>query len=112
MRLNKVELNAGLRYEHVSSNYYNTGGDYWSEENKDYFVPDQSRKYDHFFPNVSLTFPIGNVKMNMVYKVTVSRPSYSQLSSNVQYNSRYYYQGGNPLLKSTFEHGKIGRAHV
>ena len=105
LRLNKVELNAGLRYEHVSSNYYNTGGDYWSEENKDYFVPNQSRKYDHFFPNVSLTFPVGNVKMNMVYKVTVSRPSYSQLSSNVQYNSRYYYQGGNPLLKPTFEHG-------
>lgn len=42
-------------------------------------MPNQSRKYDHFFPNVALTFPVGNVKMNMVYKVTVSRPSYSQL---------------------------------
>ena len=103
-RLHKLELNAGLRYEHVSSNYYNTGEDYWSEEKKEYFVPDQSRKYDHIFPSLSLSFPLKNVKVSASYKVTVNRPSYSQLSSNVQYNSRYYYQGGNPLLQPSYEH--------
>ncbi len=103
-RWGKVELNAGLRYEHVTSKYYNTGGDYWNEEHQKYFVPDQSREYDHLFPNVSLSFPIGDVKLNASYKVTAIRPSYSQLSSNVQYNSRYYYQGGNPLLQASYEH--------
>ena len=105
VRLGKLDLNAGVRYEHVTSKYYNTGEDYWNEEHKKYFVPDQSRKYNHWFPSLSLSLPVKDVKMNLSYRVTVNRPSYSQLSSNVQYNSRYYYQGGNPLLKPSYEHG-------
>ena len=105
MRLGKLDLNAGLRYEYVTSKYYNTGSDYWNEEHKDYFVPDQSRTYSHWFPTLSLNLPIKDVKLNLSYRVTVNRPSYSQLSSNVQYNSRYYYQGGNPLLKPSYDHG-------
>ena len=37
-------LNAGVRYEHVKSDYYAEG----------VLNPDMSRKYDNVFPNVSL----------------------------------------------------------
>lgn len=94
MTLNKVELNGGLRYEHVVSDYYNQGK----------YVSEQSRKYGNLFPNLSLMFPVKNLKTSISYKMTINRPNYSQLSGNVQYNSRYYYQGGNPLLQPTYYH--------
>ncbi len=94
MKLNMVELNGGLRYEHVVSDYYNQG----------VYVAEQSRKYGNLFPNLSVMFPIKNLKASFSYKMTINRPNYSQLSGNIQYNNRYYYQGGNPLLQPTYYH--------
>ena len=103
LRWNQVDMNVGLRYEHVSSNYLNLGKDVWDEDHST-SLPDLSRKYDNFFPNVSISFPVKDVKVSTSYRVLVTRPSYRELSSNVQYNSRYFYQGGNPLLLPTYEH--------
>ena len=94
MKWNKVEMNGGLRYEHVVSDYYNQGA----------YVAEQSRRYGNLFPNLSLMFPIKEMKASVSYKMTINRPAYSQLSGNVQYNNRYYYQGGNPLLQPTYYH--------
>ena len=103
LRWNQVDMNVGLRYEHVSSNYLNLGKNVWDEAHTT-SLPDLSRKYDNFFPNVSISFPVKDVKVSTSYRVVVTRPSYRELSSNVQYNSRYFYQGGNPLLQPTYEH--------
>ena len=39
----------------------------------------------------------------MGYDKRISRPSYRSLNSNVQYDNRYQYEGGNPLLRPTIK---------
>ncbi|MCO6025888.1 outer membrane beta-barrel protein [Prevotella cerevisiae] len=94
MNINKVRLDAGLRFEHVSFKYYD----------HNVYKAEQSRKYNNLFPNVSIDFPIKHVDVDFAYTVKVSRPTYDMLSSNVQYNDRYTYQGGNPLLQPCQTH--------
>ncbi len=88
--IKNVELYAGLRYEHTSSNYYQNGT----------LIKEQSRKYSRLFPNVDFTFPIGKAKFTFSYESKTKRPLYSQLSSSVQYDDRFTYETGNPLLTS------------
>lgn len=82
-------VNVGVRYEHVDFKYYEDG----------IYVPDQSRSFNNFFPQVSLGTNIGNTMLNLSYSVKTKRPTYSQLSSNVSYISRFSLQSGNPTLK-------------
>lgn len=88
------ELSGGLRYEHTISDYY---------EN-DILISEQSRKYDRLFPNVDFTFPIKKAKFTLSYTAKTKRPLYSQLSSNIQYDDRFTYETGNPLLKPEMNH--------
>ena len=92
--INKVKLDAGIRFEHVSFKYYN----------HDTYVAGQSRTYNNIFPNVSVSFPLKQVNVNIAYTVKTDRPTYSMLSSNLQYNDRYTYQGGNPVLQPCQKH--------
>lgn len=92
--IGQVKLNAGLRYEHVSFKYYSDG----------IYMAGQSRTYDNLFPNLSVNFPIGKFTMSLAYTAKTSRPSYSMLSSNVQYDDRFTYQGGNPTLQPMQTH--------
>ena len=85
----KIGFDAGLRYEHTVSDYYEY----------DVWVAEQSRKYDNLFPNVGIAFPVGKVKFNLDYTMKTRRPSYYQLSSNLQYDDAFIYEKGNPLLK-------------
>ena len=39
----------------------------------------------------------------MGYNKRISRPGYYQLNSNIQYDNRYQYEGGNPLLRPTIK---------
>lgn len=80
---------AGLRYEHVVSDYYSKGE--WQEE--------PSRKYSDWFPNASLSWHKGKWQALLAYNTKTTRPSYRNLSSWMQYDNRYEYQGGNPLLQ-------------
>lgn len=82
-------LKAGLRYEYVNFKYFDDG----------VYKPEQSRKYNQFFPNVSFTTELGKVGLQLSYVSKVQRPSFSQLSNNVFYGNRYTLQSGNPLLK-------------
>lgn len=80
---------AGLRYEHVVSDYYSKG--VWQDE--------PSRKYSDWFPSLSLSWSKGKWQAQLGYNAKTARPSYRNLSSWMQYDNRYEYQGGNPLLR-------------
>lgn len=92
--IGKSQLDAGLRYEYVVSDYYNGN----------VYMPEQSKSYSNLFPHVGFSFPIKNTAVNLNYNVKVRRPSYSILSGNVQYNDKYTYQGGNPLTQPAYLH--------
>jgi len=88
-QIGRFQLAAGLRYEHVTSEYF-VGG-----IRRD----DQSRTYDDFFPSVSLSTSVKNVQLSFSYAKRTRRPSYWQLSSDVIYENRLNLQTGNPYLK-------------
>lgn len=85
----KVQMVAGLRYEHVVSDYFDKG----------VRIDEQSRTYDNLLPNVSLSFPVRNTQWSLSYTAKTRRPAYYELRSNLQYDDRFTYEGGNPLLK-------------
>lgn len=87
--LGKLQTSAGVRYEHVTSDYYDQG----------IFVDAQSRDYSNFYPNLSLAMPVGNTQLSLSYTAKTRRPGYSELNNNLQYNDRFTYEGGNPNLK-------------
>lgn len=88
--INTVELYAGVRYEHTTSSYYEKG----------LLIPEQSRRYGRLFPNLDFTFSIGKSRFTLSYEAKTKRPLYSQLSSSIQYDDRFTYETGNPLLTS------------
>ncbi len=92
--LGKVGLEAGLRYEHTLSDYYE----------QEVWIAEQSRKYDKLFPNLGISFPIGKAKLSMDYTMKTRRPSYHELSSNMQYDDAFTYEKGNPLLQPEIIH--------
>ncbi|MBP3243703.1 MAG: TonB-dependent receptor [Bacteroidaceae bacterium] len=85
---------AGVRYEHVVSDYYSKGE--WQDE--------PSRKYSDWFPNFSLSWSKGKLQAQLGYIAKTARPSYRNLSSWMQYDNCYEYQGGNPLLRPSQIH--------
>lgn len=89
---NNLSLNAGLRYEHIDFKYYLN-----SELSKE-----QSRKYNNWFPTLSIAYRSNDFSSSLGYKTTVRRPNYFNLRSSISYNDPYTYEGGNPSLKSMF----------
>ncbi len=100
-QIGRLQLSAGLRYEHVTSEYF-VGG-----IRRD----DQSRSYNDFFPSVSLSTSLpllegagGGLQLSFSYSKRTTRPSYWQLSSDVVYENRLNLQTGNPYLKPVKYH--------
>ncbi len=93
-QIGRFQLSAGLRYEHVASEYF-VGG-----IRRD----DQSRTYNDFFPSVSLSTSVKNLQLSFSYAKRTTRPSYWQLSSDVVYENRLNLQTGNPYLKPVKYH--------
>lgn len=91
---NKLQVQAGFRYEHVFFDYYNAGK----------LVAEQSKDYSHLFPSVSFSFPIKEVKVQLGYSSDINRPSYNQLRSSIFYANRYMYEKGNPFLMPSIIH--------
>lgn len=91
---NDFELTAGVRYEHSENFKYENG----------IKKSDVSRIYNRLYPNVDLSYNGENFNLGLSYEVTSEKPSYGDLSSVVAYNSRYFYEGGNPNLNMTIEH--------
>ena len=88
-RLGRFQLSAGLRYEHVESEYFVSG------VRRD----EQCRTYDDFFPSFSVSTSAKNLQLSFSYAKRTTRPSYWQLSSDVIYENRLNQQTGNPYLK-------------
>lgn len=91
---NDFELTAGIRYEHSENSKYENG-------TKQH---DVSRIYNRLYPNVDFSYNGENFNLGLSYEVTSEKPTYGDLSSVVAYNSRYFYEGGNPNLNMTLEH--------
>lgn len=87
-------VTAGLRYEHVSFDYFSDG----------VRQPSQSRTFNNFFPNLSYATLLGHMQFMASYTVKTQRPYYGQLSNNVTYANRFLMQGGNPHLDPTIVH--------
>jgi len=81
----------GLRYEHVDFKYFNDG-------NKDL---ESSKLYNNWLPEASFSYQKNKIQMQLSYRNSTNRPSYSQLRSEVQYDNPYSYEAGNPYLKPT-----------
>ena len=93
MKLGEWSIGGGLRYEAVNSDYYSFG-EYQTEP---------SRKYRDLFPNLSVGWQKNKWGVQLSYDKRISRPNYQSLNSNVQYDNRYTYEGGNPLLRPTIK---------
>ena len=93
-KLGGGQASLGIRYEHDNFDYY--------EDNT--YVPGQSRTYDNFFPNASLSGQLGKVQFQLSYAAKTRRPDYSQLRNNVTYANRFTWQTGNPRLKPSLTH--------
>lgn len=87
-----VMLQAGLRYEHINSNYHEDG----------VRKPEQSGTYNEFLPSVSMVLPVKQAMFQLGYSRKYNRPLYSQLSAAVHYVDQYTYETGNPNLKNRF----------
>ena len=93
----KVFVQAGLRYEHLTNDYYNFG------ERED----DVCRDYGDWFPTAVISAPVGKVQMSLSYRRDIKRPNYSNLTSSTIYLNRYAYQSGNPYLRPTYTHSVV-----
>ncbi len=88
-QLGQWRLNAGLRFEHVKADYYSFGE--WQQE--------PSRTYNDWFPNLSVIWQKDKWSAQLSYSKRITRPPYSMLTSMIIYDSRMFYEGGNPLLR-------------
>ena len=82
-------ISLGARFENIDFKYYEDG----------IYIPEQSRNFKNFFPNVTLQTKVGNTMLSASYSVKTKHPTYTQLSSNVAYINRFMLQSGNPTLK-------------
>ena len=106
-RLGRFQLSAGLRYEHVESEYFVSG----------VRREDQCRTYNDLFPSAAISIrlpsplqggdrggPGQGMSLSLSYAKRTTRPSYWQLSSDVIYENRLNRQTGNPYLKPVKYH--------
>ena len=92
--IGKLYVRAGLRYEYVDFNYFDHG----------VRVGEQCRTFSNLFPSLAMSASVGNVQMQLGYANDISRPSYHNLRSGIQYDNRYTYESGNPFLLPCLSH--------
>lgn len=90
--IGRLMLRAGLRYEHIKSDYYE----------QERIIEEQSKRYNEFLPSLNLVLPIKNAVLQLGYSRRYVRPLYAQLRSTVTYYNEFLYETGNPNLKSSF----------
>ena len=99
-RFGLVFAQVGLRYEHLTNDYFNFG------ERED----EVCRDYGDWFPTVVVSAPVGKVQLSLSYRRDIQRPAYSSLTSSTVYINRFTYQSGNPYLKPTYTHSLVFNA--
>ena len=101
-QLGLFQLQAGLRYEHVESDYFVSG----------VRQDEQCRTYDDLFPSVALSTSIKlpslgegqRVGLSLSYTKRTNRPAYWLLNNDVIYENRLNRQTGNPYLRPVKYH--------
>ena len=93
----KVFAQVGLRYEHLTNDYFNFG------KKQD----EVCRDYGDWFPTLVVSAPVGKVQLSLSYRRDIERPNYSNLTSSTVYINRYTYQSGNPYLRPTYTHSIV-----
>ena len=93
----KVFAQVGLRYEHLTNDYFNFG------KKQD----EMCRDYGDWFPTAVISAPIGKVQFSLSYRRDIERPPYANLTSSTVYINRYTYQSGNPYLRPTYTHSVV-----
>ena len=93
----KVFAQVGLRYEHLTNDYFNFG------KRED----EVCRNYGDWFPTATLSVPIGKMQLSLSYRRDIQRPAYGNLTSSTIYINRYTYQSGNPYLLPTYTHSLV-----
>jgi hypothetical protein len=93
----KVFAQVGLRYEHLTNDYFNFG------KRED----EVCRNYGDWFPTATLTAPVGKAQLSLSYRRDIQRPAYANLTSSTIYINRYTYQSGNPYLQPTYTHSLV-----
>ena len=96
----KVYAQVGLRYEHLTNDYFNFG----KKEDE------VCRNYGDWFPTAVLSMPVGKAQLSLSYRRDIQRPAYSNLTSSTFYINRYTYQSGNPYLLPTYTHSLVFNA--
>ena len=86
----KWTWSAGIRYEHLTSSYTNLLN----------AASNMSRTYDQWFPSFSVSLNEPSWHHSLNFRTTTSRPSFSQLSGNIYYISRFDYGISNPKLQA------------
>ena len=87
-------LNAGIRYENVTSDYQNL---YDAENNI-------HRTYNNFFPSFGMSYKKNQVSQSLNYRISTIRPGFGQLNNNSYYGNAYMRQEGNPNLQPEIAH--------
>ena len=93
----KVYTQVGLRYEHLTNDYFNFG----KKEDE------VCRNYGDWFPTAVISAPVGKVQFSLSYRRDIERPPYANLTSSTIYVNRYTYQSGNPYLLPTYTHSLV-----
>lgn len=94
VKLGKVFLNAGIRYENVHSDMNNLLD---ASDNI-------SKTYTDWFPNLALTTSLGKVRASLSYAVRTTRPAFDVLNSKAYYSNRFFQQYGNPQITPQQSH--------
>lgn len=81
-------LNAGMRYENVSSDYRNL-----YDAGKSI-----SHTYSNFFPSFGLSYKCKEVSQSLNYRTSITRPDFGRLNNYSYYINSFSYQEGNPQL--------------
>ena len=85
----KWKANAGVRYEHRETDYYDEG----------IRVAQQSPTYNDFIPTASLSWADNGFGLSLSYRMMKTYPVYFLLSNAISYRNQYEYKTGNPLLE-------------
>ena len=96
----KVFAQVGLRYEHLTNDYFNFG----KKEDE------VCRDYGDWFPTAVISAPIGKAQLSFSYRRDIQRPNYANLTSSTVYVNRYTYRSGNPYLLPTYTHSLVFNA--
>lgn len=88
------DLAIGARYEYVRLKYN-------SARNKS---ENQVKKFSGVYPSLAWSYKSGKSMFSLNYAIKTRRPSYTQLSNNIQYLNRFTLQAGNPNLQSEHIH--------